>query len=332
MDESSLDFKVLPAEESHAEELARLYLAGYSGKYSLEEFTNPESIRKAIRERIYCWMVGINEGRVIASSVGVMAHWNNSFEHGRAVVYPVEFRRKNVIQTLISAVVSACLAEGCDIGWLGMREDKGVAFSEKNELGLVGFFPGAHKVKVRENHLLYVVKEGCYRTRRATNAQIMQVYAKAVEYVEDALGLKKFGLLSPPVEYPPDVVVGDQKGLRIEEKGFRLSYQTEPKDGAIVIGNIETASDQIGVLLDVMLRAPLNEGEYVQVDVLADKFEAHERLKGAGFEMCAFIPAWFLKGGRRYDCVRFAKHSPSVSLDEQIESRVDRLREVYTGR
>jgi hypothetical protein len=329
MDESSLDFKVLPAEESHAEELAKLYIEGYGGKYPLEEFTNPDLVRRAIRERRYCWMVGMHSGRIIASSAGIDAGWNNSFEHGRAIVYPPEFRRNHVIQALISTVVSVCLNQGHDIGWFGMRDGKGIGFSEKNDMGLVGFLPGMHKVKARETHLMYVVREGAYRTKRATNDCVSERYGACVKYVEDVLGLRRFGLCPPSEEYPPDVVVGGCDSSVAGYPGFKVWYELEKIDNAVCIGRIETAGGRLDALVDILGQEPFSAADYVQLDVLADKFDAHDLLKSLGFEICAFIPAWFLKGSKRYDCMRFVKHSQSESLGEEVESKVALLRTVY---
>lgn len=325
---SSIDFKITHATEEHAEALAELYLQGYGGKYPLKEFTDPDLIRNAIQQDKYRWIVGMYGTTVIASSVGIKAEWNKSFEHGRAIVYPPEFRRNNIIQNLISKVVSSCLNEGYDLGWFGMRDSKGINFSEKNKMGLVGYFPGIHKVKKRENHLIYLVREGNYRTKRIINQKVTDVYASLVSYVERELSLKDFGLGIQSEDYPQDEIVGDTKGDKLEEHNFTVYYHVEPFDKSVVIGKLKVNKDLIDALENILTHEPFINSEYVQLDVLADKFKIHRELEKIGFKMCAFIPAWFLKNNKRYDCIRFAKHAPSESLDKEVLSRINRIKEV----
>lgn len=327
---SSIDFNIVHADESLAEKIAQLYVEGYGGRYPLEEFTDPELVRKAINDDKYCWVVGLDGDRVIASSVGILSDWNNSFEHGRAIVYPPEFRRKNIIQTLISKVISSCLHEGYDIGWLSMRDSKGIRFSEKNSMGLVGFLPGNHKVKKRENQLLYLVLEGNYRTKRVINEKIKKKYGKIIDFVEDQLSLNNFGLGNVYDEYPSEVIAGGIESNILKGMKFEAYYDFEPNDNAVYLGKIFTGVEVMDTVKSLMTYEIFRNADYIQIDVLADKFSAHEDLKQMGFEMCAFLPAWFLKGKQRYDCIRFAKHSSSESIDEEILYRINELKELMS--
>jgi hypothetical protein len=315
---------VLSADEGHAEALANLYVRGYAGKYPLEEFTDPDRVRKAITERKYVWMVGISDKEVVGSTVGILADWNRSFEPGRAIVYPPQFRKRGIIQRLTFGVVEECFKR-YDIGWFAMRDATGVRFAEKNGLGLLGFLPGLHKVEERETHLMYATIEDKFRRTRLAHKATLDRYGQAVINAEVELDLDtSFG------EYPPEVIIGDDSGEHAETDGVITTYHFERLDNAVLIGEIKTDGDQINGLIKLLSNVPLlRNADYVHVGVLADKFEAHRRLREIGFEMCAFIPGWFFRNGRRYDCIRFVKHSESRSLDKEVASRVDMLREIY---
>ena len=184
---SSVEFRIHIAEECHAKDLAALYTEGYGGRYPLKEFTNPELIKRAIQQEKVTWMIAEVDNTIIGSAVGTKADWNRSFEYGRHIIYPPEFRRNYISQVLVNKVISSCLNSGYDLGWFSMRDIIGVKFSEKNGFGLVGLIPGMHKVNMRENHLLYIAREGGYRTMRVKNESIQNVYTNIMNQVETEL-------------------------------------------------------------------------------------------------------------------------------------------------
>ncbi len=317
---SSIDYKVQPAEEHHAEGLADLFYHCYKGKYPLKEFTEPELSRKAIRENKYVWMVAIHEGDVIGSACGIRAEWNKSFEHGRAAVHK-DFRKHGVIQKMVDTVVSECFKH-YDIGWFAMRDFVGVSFSEKNNHGLIGFTPGQHVVKFREDQLLYGVVQDRFRNMRVASSSVLGEYKDIVSHAESELNL-----LPVYGEYPSEVFVGDTSGLMMPSGDANIYYHYESLDDAILVGSVYPDNiSSISYLFNVI--GSLGAG-YVHIDVLADKFSSHDVLLSRGFEMCGFLPGWFLKDKNRYDCIRFALSDDAKSLDGEVSSRVSSLRKIF---
>ena len=71
-------------------------------------------------------------------------------------------------------------------------------------------------------------------------------------------------------------------------------------------GSPTTAPDEICRELDDVFRR-FTDVRHVTATVLADKIDLLQALCGYGFEVVAYLPAWFAEGVRRYDCVQLAK-------------------------
>jgi hypothetical protein len=53
--------------------------------------------------------------------------------------------------------------------------------------------------------------------------------------------------------------------------------------------------------------AGLPQVQHVTTTVLADKLELVRALTGHGFEVCAYLPAWYNIGQCRYDCIQLTR-------------------------
>jgi len=66
------------------------------------------------------------------------------------------------------------------------------------------------------------------------------------------------------------------------------------------------------------------EVRHSTVTVLADKLELVRALTNCGFEVSAYLPAWYHQGGRRYDCVKLARRQYNGVPSTQKLSEVNR--------
>ena len=61
--------------------------------------------------------------------------------------------------------------------------------------------------------------------------------------------------------------------------------------------------------------------------VLADKVDLLRDLRGYGFEVAAYLPAWYQAAGRRFDCLQLAKRAyaerPRVQGFQDVLERLE---------
>lgn len=281
MKEVSVDVGVVRAAPAHAEGIAALYEKVYAGKYPLAEFQDPRFIAGAVQDSRYKWFVAQKGGAVVGSTVGVVAPWNNSCELGKTVVDPGE-AGAGVAKQMCARMRDSALEEGVEVLWGALRNEQMTKIARHDGLVLVGYLPGAHRVENREIHLLgYRLSDEARRKR----------VAPLKNHLYDLPGFQRicaeFALPVAQGEYPKEVVVNPGLCANAE-----VGVLYHPFDKSWVVTR-----------WDGVLDVP----EYIELTVLADKVDEIDKLVHAEFEQVAFLPAWYERDGKRYDCIRLAR-------------------------
>jgi len=295
-----MTIQIRKAQQSDAEKIARLYIRVYNGNYSLKEYTAPDSIKKIIIDRKYIWYIAHHEKDVIGSAVGVIEKWNKSFEIGRTVV-DNNFSNKGIGTALCENITKHAFKNGLNIQWGTLRDIAIYNIAKKLDMTVVGYLPGLHKPKKRETHLMTLrISQNAKNKRISVGNPIYTLpYVKKI--------IENFGLEDVKGEYPQETIVGPESNRTAT---FKTQYHQG--DNSTII----TSADKF-----------FASSDYLQVTLLADKTDAIRFFEKLGFEMCAFLPAWFEKDRKRYDCVLMANpiQEPSAH-DKTLEEMVKEIK------
>lgn len=296
--------KIVVARASHedAERIASLYNEVYEGHYPLAEYMNPTYIREAIA-RDFVWYVGYCGEELIGSTVGVPEPWNNSIEIGRTVVKKVH-NGKGVAKTMSSWVSTDGIERGFDMIWGTVRRHAIYKIAMGDSMTIAGYFPGRHKVEARETHLL------CLRlSERARAARVAPPRSWLYDLPVVQEILSRAGARDYPGPRIQDAVVGPPSTRKVS-----IDFEYNELDESALISAVPDGPPVLPA--------------YLQVTVLSDKLEVIEFFLRLGFTLCGFLPAWFLKDGRRYDCVVLANCTTIPALDDAAMNAI--LRRLMT--
>jgi hypothetical protein len=270
------------ARQEDAEGIAELYKRVYGGSYSLTEYHDPNFVKEVVKKDKHIWHVALNKNTLIGSSVGVPHNWNNSFEIGRTIVKD-DFCNKKIAKTLCERVCAEAFGKGFEIGWGVVRNKTMYTIAESLGMRVVGYLPGLHKPAVREMHLFYMRLSPVAKEKRRVPKQPPLLYQTHL------IGelTKEMGLENIAGDYPQDMVVGPDSDCKASLK----IYHHCNDDSTIIyaIENFDTLA-----------------AEYIQATLLTDKTKGMRFFSMLGFKPCAFLPAWFEKDGKRYDCLVMA--------------------------
>ncbi len=278
----------------YSEGIAQLYHDAYRGKYPLVDFMNPDFIKNALQSGRYVWHIAVaNGGKVVGSTVGIISPWNNSCELGKTVI-DGEYVGNKIAKKICGRARDEALERGVDILWGTLRNKPILEISKSDGMHVVGYFPGAHLVNDREVHLI-----GARLSDKAKQQRVMPKNGELYSLPLVKRILHELDIEGSEVgDYPEKAVLTQDM-----EENFSVHGFYHPEDRSLTITRDEFV-------------AP----EYMQAIMPADKTEHIRRAFRRGFSITAFLPAWYVKEGRRYDCVLVTiPIVKPVSQDEKIE-------------
>lgn len=290
--------KALPED---AEEIARLYNEVYGGKYPLGEFTNQCLIEENLKAKKDVWYLAFFKEMCIGSAVCAIERENNSAELGRAVIKK-DFRGNSISRQLYEIVREETLGQGVDILWALIRNKATYEISKNDGLTLVGHSESYILDKGREVLLfgLRITPEGQKKRVIPHNREIYQIDGVKRIVEEMHLGGEEG-------KYPLEVVA--KMTLKGEPASIKGMYHRPNKSFAATFIP-ETDSFP----------------EHFEATILADKINHIRFLQSAGFSITAFLPGWYKKEGKRYDCVLLTSLPNQIAVcDEQIKPLLENL-------
>ena len=200
------------------------------------------------------------------------------------------------------------LAQGYGVAWGTVRNYPMYKVSLNDGMTFLGYFPGRHRVLRRETHLVCGRLSPQARAARVAPAPNWIYEIPLVQEIIHEMGLnQRVG------SYPKDVVTGPGATGCVN-----VGFDFQATDSAMEITYV---SEDVEAL-----------PEYMQVTLLADKVRHIEFFLRLGFRMCAFLPGWFTKGERRYDCVLMSNSVAAAVLeDERLSHVMGRFIRSYDG-
>jgi hypothetical protein len=282
------DIEFRKAIPTDAEQLVKLYSDVYGGGYSRAEYSDPKLLESLLLSGKYICYVALSGEEMVGSSAIVLHEWNRSFEFGRTAVRE-DYLNKKIAKSVCGLARDDVMSDGFELGWGTVRNDPIYRISLNDGMTMVGYTSQYKPHHTRETQL--VCEMGIPKKRIVPENHIYELdIVKSIEKSTMMPGQKG--------DYPETVAINT--GKRGKSSIF---FEYNPED----------SSAKITDLPDIL-------PEHFLVTLLADKIEEMSYLRRFGFNVTAFLPAWYYLDGMRYDCILMENSdSPPSSSDSVID-------------
>jgi len=270
-----------------------------------------EFVAQTLRRRhADVWHVGA-QGDRITGCMGMLPHrWNRSWEFVRAVTHP-EFRGSGLATELAQcAIDDAWASDDCDL-IVGFPRSR-TMYRIISEMVIPGMKLTGHDGGIniaggrREYHLVAV---SFAKQKRFARVVPESSLATKVPFVKEAI-LDPLDLPRTSGVYPPALITGEHPHHPVYGP-FTFHYHPFcPSDSLEITAYTGPKHDPVEIADDLV--RTLDSFAYVRhvrMAVLADKLPFQRALQSAGFAMTAYLPAWHLQNGIRYDCVLMTRRT-----------------------
>jgi GNAT superfamily N-acetyltransferase len=314
------------ASSEDATDIANLFKLAYA------ECSHPckgaDFVRDEVLSRKAAWRVAVAHNHIVACMSISPSAWNRSWELGRAVTHP-DYRRAGIGTELVQeSIDEACGSPSCDvvISFPRCRTALDVLTEAiKPPMISIGH-DGAINVAngTREYHAVVFMTN--------PDAQFCHCIPTGPSVAEAAFVrdniFRPLGFTPKPEAYPPLWVVGANLHSR-HLKSFLFAYDPFCASRSIEISGYdgesrdgrEIAQELISMLND------FPDARHVRLAVLIDKRDFIENLLDAGFELTAYLPAWYRERSARYDCVLMARgHFPDEPKEYGLRDLIEFFR------
>jgi GNAT superfamily N-acetyltransferase len=242
---------------------------------------------------------------VVASMAMTYNSWNNSFELGRALTHP-EYRGHGLAGHLMQKVVNLVAQQRLGdliLGFPRVRRIVDLCANLDRPIIVAGHDAGRNVANgTRETHVIVV---GVPHYARFSHVAPPVPELLSWTFLLEQL-YARLGLFPIPGHYPSDSFVGEPSASAWQTGNWVVEY--EEASGALSLLDCRSFADpaRIGNGLDDLL-ARWPSAQLITATVLADKVPLIRALLGCGFELAAYLPAWYRVGSCRYDCVQVAR-------------------------
>jgi hypothetical protein len=246
-------------------------------------------------------------GRVVASVAMVYQRWNDSYELGPALTAP-EYQRTGLTRVLMQQVVdcvgAAALGE-LTFGYLRARRIADVGSAIDPQMMVVGHDNGRNIGNgTRETQLL-----ACAIPYHASFTHVCPAVDELSGWPFLRNIYSKLRLNGPAGAYPPEYFVGGGFNTFLFIGPWTFAYSAEAPEGSLEIA-ARDADDSSPEHIAEGLREVLSRlrgVQHITTTVLADKCKMVRALVRQGFQVSAYLPAWYKVGRFRYDCVQLTR-------------------------
>lgn len=296
-----------PARMQDADQLASLFQMAYGE--SSHPCQDADYLRRFLADQRNIYLVEVCDDTVVAG-MGVTYHqWHDACEWSHGVTHP-EHRRTGIAERLTRQAHSACCARQQGDLFLGLprgpRTFKIGTEVVNPHMVMTGHDGGMNVANgTREIHVTLVA--------RLPQARFTHITPDLGEITNSATLQKNIwqplGLRANPGAYPNVNFVGKPATTLSQEHEFSFSFDPACPSRALEIRGFsgkQNNPQQICRALEGLLAA-YPTAEHISANVLADKVQLIRGMREMGFELTAYLPAWYKVNRNRYDCVKLVK-------------------------
>ncbi len=285
------------------------------GKYPLSELTNPESIEKIIKEEYPLWVIAVDGGKVVGSTLGMADNDNNSIEFGGGVL-DENYRGQHLATKGSLIFFQKAIGREYDIIWGSPRRIQVKTACEGLGMHTVGYLPGAHFVDFSELHLIALMLTEKAKSKRVSPSGSRGNVIYNLPLTKRIIGEMELDN-SCEDDYPSGLGYG---GSRTKEKKENIPGQR------ITIDCTYRKGDN-AVLMRPPPESVCYNARYLEVNLPTSNTEGARFFRRLGFEVCAFLPGWYGKE-KRYDAVKLARcFENTKTVDEEVGRIIEQLKE-----
>lgn len=286
--------------------IAALFQSVY--RHSSHPFQSTASVAHFLLDERNFQIVAEEDNQVAATMAMIYNPWNDSYELGRAITLP-DYRRNGLAELLMQQVVDWTANAGLGeliFGYPRVRRIADLCAALDPTIVVAGHDAGRNVANgSRETHLIV-----CGVQRHARFTHVAPGIAALLDWrflIEQLYAPLR--LIGSPGEYPSECFVGAISQKQMSLGPWILDYAPANRSGALEVIGLQddgATPGQIAQELNQILSA-MPEVQHVTATILADKVEIIRALAGFGFEISAYLPAWYRSGPCRYDCVQLAR-------------------------
>lgn len=289
-----------------------------------------QHVRDGICSGSAIWRVAVDQDVLVACVTLIVNVWNHSWELARAVTLP-QYRGGGLGTELMQCSVDeACASPSCDV-IVGFPRSQTMLHivSGLNPSMLPVGHDGAINVAngTREYHAIAYARNPSARFRHYIPSSSSLADTK---FVRDEI-FGPLGLRPERAEYPPQWVVGD--GIEHPDlRPFAFGYDPFCPSDAIEITAYNADSQDAGQAARELLLMldSFADARHARLVVPVDKNDFIKGLVDAGFEITAYLPAWYLSLDGRYDCLLMVRRRfLEEATDHGVRDVVDRFRHAF---
>jgi len=297
--------------EQDAEPIAQLFQIVY--RESSHPCKEAAFVRATFHSGRDFWLVAVANGRVVACTAMQRQPWNGVFESCRSVTHP-EFRCHGLGGLLYQRILDQVSRRPDFTYVFGFPRTRGMLrlLCADVELPFVILgHDGAMNVAngCREYHLVGMTTNNREPLRHVVSERGNVASAPFLQRQV----LSRLGMIGEVGSYPSDLVVGPVGEQQAVVDGVVIEYRFDANlpNRALELMRVEAPGKDAGVVccaLETFL-AQFPTVAHVSMNILSDKEELIGQLQHLGFEVSAYLPAWYVSGGRRYDCLMLIRQS-----------------------
>lgn len=280
-------------------------------------------------------IVAEGENRLVSSMTMMYHPWNDSYELGRGLTRP-DCRRRGLgallMQRVVDWVCDAALGE-VFIGSLRARRLVDLCAALNPPMIVAGH--DTDRTVANGSRGAHLITLSIPEHARFVHVTPPVAESASGAFIRERI-YRPLRLPLAPGEYPPESLVGATSDWSLEWGDLVVDYNPNSPNRALAIVGVRGRSVLPAHFcrdLDRLLRA-LPHVEHMIVTVLAAKTDLLRQLSGLGFELAAYLPAWYKGGVFRYDCVQLVlRRSSAKRAARDCRDPLSRLqREIVSDR
>jgi hypothetical protein len=277
------------------------------------------------------WYVAEHDGRLVGC-MGMLRHaWNRSWEVVRGLTHP-EFRSGGLATRLAQRLTDEAWTSGdCDLVIVFPRNRtilRILSETLRPPVVVVGHDGGINIAGGRREYHLVAMA-----LRAGDDVERLVPAAESLAsdpFVQHAV-FGSLALSAPTGLYPPLVIAGNHP-VHPDYGPFTFEYHPFcPSDSLEITAYTGSRSEPRAIAAE-LLKTLESFGyvRHVRLAVLVDKTEFVRVLCEAGFAVTAYLPAWHLQNGVRYDCVLLTRRMTDAEpTDHGIRDLIDHFNHGY---